>query len=143
MQSQSVKCLAVLAGLAATIPGTGLSLAVVLLGLLMVASRPLALHQALGVVAMQNGLVLTAITVDLSHARLAVVVLPWLPALALGALVLQEKITPVAILCAVLVILGVSLVLWPGRPRAMRLDDRRWRQASRDEDHSNTAARGK
>jgi drug/metabolite transporter (DMT)-like permease len=42
-------------------------------------------------------------------------------ALALGALVLQEKITPVAILCAVLVILGVSLVLWPGRPRAAEL----------------------
>jgi drug/metabolite transporter (DMT)-like permease len=36
-------------------------------------------------------------------------------ALALGAIVLHEKITPVAILCAVLVILGVALVLWPGR----------------------------
>jgi drug/metabolite transporter (DMT)-like permease len=36
-------------------------------------------------------------------------------ALALGAIVLHEKITPVAILCAVLVILGVALVLWRGR----------------------------
>jgi drug/metabolite transporter (DMT)-like permease len=36
-------------------------------------------------------------------------------ALALGALVLNEKITPTAILSAVLVILGVALVLWRGR----------------------------
>ena len=39
-------------------------------------------------------------------------------ALALGALVLHEKITPVALLCALLVLLGVALVLWPGRARA-------------------------
>jgi drug/metabolite transporter (DMT)-like permease len=39
-------------------------------------------------------------------------------ALALGALVLHEKITPVALLCALLVLLGVALVLWPARPRA-------------------------
>jgi drug/metabolite transporter (DMT)-like permease len=36
-------------------------------------------------------------------------------ALILGAVVLNEKITPVAVLCAVLVILGVALVLWRGR----------------------------
>jgi drug/metabolite transporter (DMT)-like permease len=39
-------------------------------------------------------------------------------AVALGAIVLHEKITPVAILCAVLVIAGVGLVLWRGRPPA-------------------------
>ena len=38
-------------------------------------------------------------------------------ALALGALVLHEKITPTALLCAVLVILGVALVLWGGHVR--------------------------
>jgi len=32
--------------------------------------------------------------------------------------VLHEKITPVALLCALLVLLGVALVLWPGRARA-------------------------
>lgn len=43
-------------------------------------------------------------------------------ALALGALVLNEKITPTAILSAVLVILGVALVLWRGRePSAQAL----------------------
>jgi drug/metabolite transporter (DMT)-like permease len=46
-------------------------------------------------------------------------------ALILGAVVLHEKITPVAILCAVLVICGVSLVLWPGRPRVAGLVLRR------------------
>lgn len=35
-------------------------------------------------------------------------------ALALGALVLNEKITPAAVLAAVLVLLGVALVLFPG-----------------------------
>jgi drug/metabolite transporter (DMT)-like permease len=39
-------------------------------------------------------------------------------ALALGALVLHETITPLALLCALLVILGVALVLWPGRAPA-------------------------
>jgi drug/metabolite transporter (DMT)-like permease len=38
-------------------------------------------------------------------------------ALALGALVLHEKITPTALLCAGLVILGVALVLWGGHVR--------------------------
>ena len=33
-------------------------------------------------------------------------------------IVLHEKITPVAILCAVLVIVGVALVLWRGRAPA-------------------------
>jgi drug/metabolite transporter (DMT)-like permease len=36
-------------------------------------------------------------------------------ALALGAVVLHEKLTPVALLCAVLVFVGVALVLWPGK----------------------------
>jgi len=36
-------------------------------------------------------------------------------AVALGALVLHEKVTPVVLLCAALVILGVAMVLWPGR----------------------------
>jgi drug/metabolite transporter (DMT)-like permease len=36
-------------------------------------------------------------------------------ALALGASVLHEKITPTALLCALLVIAGVALVLWRGR----------------------------
>jgi hypothetical protein len=76
-----------LAALAVTIPGTsGLPLAVVLLGLLLLASHKLPAHQALGVAAMQNGLALAAITTGLSHARLALVVVPWLPALAFGAL---------------------------------------------------------
>ncbi|HEY6452405.1 MAG TPA: EamA family transporter [Steroidobacteraceae bacterium] len=38
-------------------------------------------------------------------------------ALALGALVLHERITPMALLCAVLVMLGVTLVLWRGAER--------------------------
>ncbi|HEY3808732.1 MAG TPA: EamA family transporter [Steroidobacteraceae bacterium] len=42
-------------------------------------------------------------------------------ALALGALVLHEKITPTAILCTVLVIAGVALVLWRGRPATTRV----------------------
>ena len=42
-------------------------------------------------------------------------------ALALGALVLHEKITPVALLCTVLVIVGVALVLWRGRPSVTRV----------------------
>ena len=41
-------------------------------------------------------------------------------AVILGAVVLHEKITPVAMLCALLVLLGVALVLWPGRPAAAR-----------------------
>ena len=53
-------------------------------------------------------------------------------ALALGALVLHERITPVAILCTVLVIAGVALVLWPGtvtvpqlQPRSLAQNPRR------------------
>lgn len=43
-------------------------------------------------------------------------------ALALGALVLNEKIAPTAIVSAILVILGVALVLWRGRePTAQRV----------------------
>jgi drug/metabolite transporter (DMT)-like permease len=38
-------------------------------------------------------------------------------ALALGAVVLHEKLTPVALLCAALVIAGVALVLWRGKAR--------------------------
>ncbi len=77
---------AVLAGLAATIPGTGLPLAVILLGLLLVASRAMPSHQALGIAAMQNGLVLASVAAGLSDWRLALVVLPFLPALACCAL---------------------------------------------------------
>lgn len=36
-------------------------------------------------------------------------------ALALGALVLHEKVTPVSLLCALMVLVGVALVLWRGR----------------------------
>ncbi len=36
-------------------------------------------------------------------------------ALALGAIVLHERITPVALVCAGMVLGGVTLVLWPGR----------------------------
>jgi drug/metabolite transporter (DMT)-like permease len=39
-------------------------------------------------------------------------------ALALGALVLHEKVTPVALLCALMVLVGVALVLWRGRAPA-------------------------
>jgi drug/metabolite transporter (DMT)-like permease len=39
-------------------------------------------------------------------------------ALALGALVLHEKVTPVSLLCALLVLLGVALVVWRGRAPA-------------------------
>ncbi len=42
-------------------------------------------------------------------------------ALALGALVLHERITPLEILCTVLVIAGVALVLWRGRSVVARL----------------------
>jgi len=42
-------------------------------------------------------------------------------ALALGAIVLHEKVTPVAILCAALVLVGVALVLWRGNAPAARL----------------------
>jgi drug/metabolite transporter (DMT)-like permease len=41
-------------------------------------------------------------------------------ALALGAAVLHENITPTALLCALLVLLGVALVLWPGRTPVAR-----------------------
>jgi drug/metabolite transporter (DMT)-like permease len=44
-------------------------------------------------------------------------------ALALGAVVLNEKITPVAILCTVLVIAGVTLVLWRGRTPAVQVPE--------------------
>jgi hypothetical protein len=77
---------AVLAALATTIPGTGLPLAVILLGLLLVASRALPSHRVLGIAATQNGMVLTALAAGLSNWRLAVVVVPLLPALAFGAL---------------------------------------------------------
>jgi drug/metabolite transporter (DMT)-like permease len=39
-------------------------------------------------------------------------------ALALGALVLHERLTPTALLCALMVVVGVALVLWRGRPPA-------------------------
>jgi drug/metabolite transporter (DMT)-like permease len=42
-------------------------------------------------------------------------------ALSLGAVVLHEKITPVSLLCAVLVIVGVTLVLWRGNAPSPRL----------------------
>jgi drug/metabolite transporter (DMT)-like permease len=41
-------------------------------------------------------------------------------ALGLGAVVLHERITPLSALCATLVIVGVALVLWRGRPVACR-----------------------
>jgi drug/metabolite transporter (DMT)-like permease len=41
-----------------------------------------------------------------------------LVALALGALLLGEKITPTVLLAVVLVLAGVSLVLFPGKPRS-------------------------
>ena len=91
---------AVLAGLAATIPGTGLPLAVILLGLLLVASRAMPSHQALGIAAMQNGLVLASVTAGLSDWRLALVVLPCLPALACGALWLGSDRARTALLLA-------------------------------------------
>ncbi len=96
----SLASAALLAALAATIPGAGLALAVVLLGLLLVASRPLASQQALGVAAMQNGLVLAAVSTGLSHGRLALVAVPFLPALALGALWLGSDRARTALLRA-------------------------------------------
>jgi drug/metabolite transporter (DMT)-like permease len=42
-------------------------------------------------------------------------------ALALGAIVLHERLTPTAILCAVLVVAGVALVLWRGQGAAARV----------------------
>ena len=77
---------AVLAALAATVPASGLALAAILLGLLMLASQAPPLQQALGIAAAQNGLVLAAIAADLAGWRLALAVLPWLPGLAFGAL---------------------------------------------------------
>ena len=91
---------AVLAGLAATIPGTGLALAVILLGLLLVASRPLPMHQALGIAAMQNGLVLAAVAADLPNWRLALLAAPLLPAAAFGALWLGGDRARTALLMA-------------------------------------------
>ncbi|HVC59436.1 MAG TPA: hypothetical protein VND19_03595 [Acetobacteraceae bacterium] len=89
-----------LAVLASAIPGTGLALAVVLLGLLLVASRSLPAQQALGIGAVQNGLALAAITAGLSNWRLALVVLPLLPALAFGALWLGRDRARTALLLA-------------------------------------------
>jgi len=91
---------ALLAALAALVPGTGLALAVVLLGLLLVASRPMPAHQALGIAAMQNGLVLAAVTAGLSNWRLALAVLPLLPALAGGAFWLGRDRARTALLSA-------------------------------------------
>jgi hypothetical protein len=91
---------ALLTALAATLPRTGLALAVVVLGLLLVASRSLPAHQALGIAAVQNGLVLAAVTVGLSHWRLALVVLPLLPAAAFGALWFGGDRTRIAMLLA-------------------------------------------
>jgi hypothetical protein len=91
---------AVLAALAATIPGTGLPLAVILLGLLLVASRALPSHRVLGIAATQNGMVLAALAAGLSNWRLAVVVVPLLPALAFGALSLGGDRARAALLYA-------------------------------------------
>ncbi len=44
-------------------------------------------------------------------------------ALALGALVLHERVTSVEGLCAVLVVAGVALVLWQGRPVVARVPE--------------------
>lgn len=91
---------AVLAALAATVPTAGLPLAVILLGLLMVAARPLPLHHALGIAAAQNGLALAALAIGLSGRSLALAVLPWLPALAFGALWLGSARTRTGVLRA-------------------------------------------
>jgi hydrogenase-4 component F len=77
---------AMLTALAATIPETGLPLAVILLGLLLVALRPTPLHQALGIVATQNGLVLAGVAAGLANWQLTLVALPLLPGLGLAAL---------------------------------------------------------
>ncbi len=79
-----------LAILAAAIPETGLPLAVVLLGLLLLASHVLPWQQTLGIAAMQNGLVLAALATGLANGRLALVVVPWLPAMAVAALWLGD-----------------------------------------------------
>jgi drug/metabolite transporter (DMT)-like permease len=44
-------------------------------------------------------------------------------ALALGALVLHERVTPVELLCTGLVIAGVALVLWRGRPTVTQVPE--------------------
>ena len=40
-------------------------------------------------------------------------------ALALGAIVLRERVTPLSLFCATMVLLGVALVLWRGRGAAL------------------------
>lgn len=75
----------VLAALALTIPGTGLALAIVLLAVLLTAGRPPP-AQALGIVALQNGVVLAGVVGGLAPLRAGLVALPLLPALAFGAL---------------------------------------------------------
>ena len=90
----------VLTALATTVPGIGLPFAVILLGLLLVASRALPAHQALGIAAAQNGLMLAAIGTGLSDAPLLLVALPFLPALAFAALWLGADRTRTVLLLA-------------------------------------------
>lgn len=77
---------AILAALAATVPGTGLAFTVVLLGLLVLATEPRPNHQALGVIAAQSGIVLAAIVAGISGWSRGLAVLPLLPALAFAGL---------------------------------------------------------
>jgi hypothetical protein len=77
---------AMLVGIAASVPTLGLPLAIILPGLLLLASRSAPAQQALGVAAMQNGLVLAAAATGLAAIPQTLVALPILPALAFGSL---------------------------------------------------------
>jgi len=80
-----------LALLAATIPGTGLAIAVTLVGLLGLAGDNRPARQALALLPVQGGAVLAALTVGLGAWQLAVVVLPLLPALGFAGLWLGNR----------------------------------------------------
>ena len=127
-----------LAALTFAVPGIGLALAVVLLGLLVLAGDRQPERQVLGLAAAQSGLVLSALAVGLSGWGLMVAVVPLLPVLAAAGLWLgtgRKRAAAVveprfagwidaAICCAAL--LGAATLPWQLGPGdyGMRLDAR-------------------
>ena len=116
-----------LAGLCASVAGAGAPLAVVLLGALTLAlPRPL-LQQTVGVVAMQNGLLLAALGNGVSGWSLRLIALPILPVLAITMFwfcadrerAFRVLSTPVlarfeAGLMAIIFLLAIVLLRWSG-----------------------------
>lgn len=77
---------AMLAAIAAAVPGTGIAFAVVFLGLLVLTTDTRPSHQVLGLVAMQAGLALAATAVGLAGWSLGLALVPLLPAVGIAAL---------------------------------------------------------